>query len=47
MQLISSPGGGGSVTRPLPRDGGMEELHGDPTVESRPMVWIRGQKWKK
>jgi len=24
-------GGGGGATRPLPRDGGVEELHGDPT----------------
>jgi len=24
--------GGGGATRPLPRDGGVEELHGDPTV---------------
>jgi len=23
-------GGGGGATRPLPRDGGVEELHGDP-----------------
>jgi len=23
---------GGGATRPLPRDGGMEELHGDPTI---------------
>jgi len=38
-------GGGGA--RPLPRDGGVEKLHGDPTVETRPKVWTRGQKWKK
>ena len=25
-------GGGGGTTRPLPRDGGAEELRGDPTV---------------
>jgi len=24
-----------------------EELHGDPTVEPRPKVWTKGQKWKK
>jgi len=26
---------GGGATRPLPRDGGVEELHGDPTVRLR------------
>jgi len=26
---------GGGATRPLPRDGGVEELHGDPTVGPR------------
>jgi len=39
--------GGGDTTRPLPRDGGVEELPGDPTVGPRPKVWTRGQKWKK
>jgi len=39
--------GGGGATRPLPRDGGMKKLHGDPTVGPRPKVWTRGQKWKK
>jgi len=39
--------GGGGATRPLPRDWGMKELHGDPTVGPRPKVWIEGQKWKK
>jgi len=28
--------GGGAAVRPLPRDGGVEELHGDPTVGARP-----------
>jgi len=37
----------GGATRPLSRDGGVEELYGDPTVGPRPKVWIRGQKWKK
>jgi len=37
----------GGATRPLLRDGSVEELHGDPTVGPRPKVWIRGQKWKK
>jgi len=32
---------------PLPMDGNVEELHGDTTVEPRPKVWTRGQKWKK
>jgi len=27
------------ATRPLPRDGGVEEHHGDPTVGPRPKVW--------
>jgi len=27
---------GGGATRPLLRDGGLKELHGDPTVEPRP-----------
>jgi len=38
-----SPGGGGA-TRSLPRDGGVEKLHGDPTVGPHPKVWTRGQK---
>jgi len=41
----SGPGCG--ATRPLPRDEGAEEFPGDPTVEPRPKVWTRGQKWKK
>ena len=36
-QLLS--GGGGGTTRPLPRDGGAEELRGDPTVGPHPKVW--------
>ena len=31
-------GGGGGTTRPLPRDGGAEELRGDPTVGPHPKV---------
>jgi len=38
--------GGGGAAQPLPRDGGVEFLHGDPTVWPRPKVWFRGQKWK-
>jgi len=38
--------GGGGATQPLPRDGGMEELHRDPTVVPLPKVWTRCQKWK-
>jgi len=30
---------GGGATRPLPRDGGVEELHGETTVEPRPNIW--------
>jgi len=29
--------------RPLPRDGGMEEFCGVPTISLRPKVWTRGQ----
>ena len=29
---------GGGTTRPLPRDGGAEELRGDPTVGPHPKV---------
>ena len=36
---ISGGGGGGGTTRPLPRDGGAEELRGDPTVGPHPKVW--------
>ena len=31
--------GGGGTTRPLPRDGGVEELRGDPTVGPHIKVW--------
>ena len=31
--------GGGGTTRPLPRDGGAEELRGDPAVGPHPKVW--------
>jgi len=36
-------GDGGGATRPLPRDGGVEELHGDPTVGPRLKAWTRGK----
>jgi len=39
--------GGGGATRPLPGDGGVKKLHGDPKVGPRPKIWTRGQKWKK
>jgi len=39
--------GDGGATRPLPRDGDVEELHGDPTVGPCPKFWTRGQKWMK
>jgi len=38
---------GGGATRPLPRNGGVEGLHRDPTIGPHPKVWTRGQKWKK
>ena len=37
-------GGGGGTTRPLPRDGGAEELRGDPTVGPHPKVWTIDQE---
>jgi len=40
-------GGGGGATRPLPRDGDVEEFHGDPTVGPRPKVWTSGQKSRR
>jgi len=36
--------GGGGATRPLSRDGGVEEFHRDPTVGPRPVIWARDQK---
>jgi len=39
--------GSGGATQPLPSDGGVEELHGDPSVGPCPKVWTRGQKWRK
>jgi len=30
---------GGGAIRPFPKDGGVEELHGDLTVGPRPKVW--------
>jgi len=35
------------ATRPLPRDGIVEEFCGDPTVGSRPKIWTRDKRWKK
>jgi len=45
--ILCNPSGGGA-TQSLPRDGGVEEFHGDPipTVGPRLKVWTRGQKWK-
>jgi len=34
---------GGGATRPLPKNGGVEEHHGDSTVGPRPKVCTRGQ----
>jgi len=45
-QNISKKLVSGGATQPLPRDGGVEDLHGDPTAGPRPTVWARGQKWK-
>jgi len=45
QETIKGPFGDGvGATRPLPRDGGMEDLHGDPKVGPHPKVWTRGQK---
>jgi len=30
------------ATRPLPKDGGVEKLYGDPTVGPHSKVWTRG-----
>ena len=35
---------GGGTTQPIPRDGGAEELRGDPTVGPHPKVWTIGQE---
>jgi len=35
---------GGGATQPFPRNVGVEELHGDPSVGPRSKVWTRGQK---
>jgi len=45
--INSNIGGDGVAMRPLPGNGGAEELHGDPAVESNSKVWTRGQKCKK
>ena len=37
--VVEHGGGGGGTTRPFPRDGGAEELHGDPIVGPHPKVW--------
>ena len=37
-------GGGGGTTRPLPRDGGAEELRGDPIIRPHPKVWTIDQE---
>ena len=39
LQFFLIAGDDGGTTRPLPRDGGAEELHGDPTVGPHPKVW--------
>jgi len=44
---LESSRGGSGATRPLPRNRGLEELHGNPTVGPRPKVCTNGQKWKK
>jgi len=44
-QLHQESGSGGA-TRPLLRDGGVEELNEDAKVRPRPKVWTRDQKWK-
>jgi len=40
---LDGGGGSGGATRPLPKDGIVEELHGDLTVGPRPKVWTRSQ----
>ena len=41
---IELVGGDGGTTLSLPRDGGAEELRGDPTVGPHPKVWTIGQE---
>jgi len=40
---LKDQGGGGGATRPIPRDGGAEEILGDQTVRPRPKAWTRDQ----
>jgi len=47
VTFISYVVGDGSSTRPLMRDGGMEEFCGDPTVGSCFKVCTRDQRLKK
>ena len=43
--VSTTPGGGsGGTTRPLLRDGGVEELRGDPTIGPHPKVWTIDQE---
>ena len=47
MHEVLSSGGGGGTTQPLPRDGGTEELRGDPTVGLRLKVLTIGQEYRE
>jgi len=38
--------GGGGATQPFPRDGGVEKLHGDPTLGPRPQGLDQRSKMK-
>ena len=43
-EMVPQTGCGGGITRPLLKDGGAEELRGDPTVGPHPKVWTIGQE---
>jgi len=45
--LYSSYVGGSGATRPLPKDGSVENSTETPTIGPCPKVWTRSQKWKQ
>ena len=47
QSLHGTGGGGDGTTRPLPRDGGVEELRGDPTIGPHSKVWTTCQEQRE
>jgi len=45
--LTNSTSGGGGVTQPVPMDGGVEELHGDPTSDFKTKEKQTGSNWAR